>query len=97
MAVGVKRPPPASFAPPLQKASTAGGGASIAGIGTRRGAFQDARAELRSGMLYVRACRCAPPAVCMSDTPRGVLLNASETGMTADTSASAEEERLTGR
>ena len=33
------------------------------------GAFQVARAEVRGGMLCVRACRRAPPAVCM---PRGL-------------------------
>ena len=34
------------------------------------GAFQVARAEVRGGMLCVRACRRAPPAVCMPKRPR---------------------------
>ena len=34
------------------------------------GAFQAARAEVRGGMLCVRACRRAPPAVCMPKRPR---------------------------
>ena len=34
------------------------------------GAFQVARAEVRGGMLCVRACRRAPPAVCMPKGPR---------------------------
>ena len=34
------------------------------------GAFQIARAEMRGGMLCVRACRRAPPAVCMPKRPR---------------------------
>ena len=34
------------------------------------GAFQVARTEVRGGMLCVRACRRAPPAVCMPKRPR---------------------------
>ena len=34
------------------------------------GAFQVARAGVRGGMLCVRACRRAPPAVCMTKRPR---------------------------
>ena len=34
------------------------------------GAFQVARAKVRGGMLCVRACRRAPPAVCMPKRPR---------------------------
>ena len=34
------------------------------------GAFQVARAGVRGGMLCVRACRRAPPAVCMPKRPR---------------------------
>ena len=34
------------------------------------GAFQVARAEVHGGMLCVRACRRAPPAVCMPKRPR---------------------------
>ena len=34
------------------------------------GAFRVARAEVRGGMLCVRACRRAPPAVCMPKRPR---------------------------